>query len=51
MSESIEERDKRLEKATRRIIKQGLESARLYLGAPGSRSRGRPPKKSAVSDE
>ena len=50
-SESIKERDKRLEKATRKMIESAKQSAQLYLGTPGSQSRGRKPKKSAITVE
>lgn len=46
-----EKRDKDLEKATRRMIEEERKRAELYLGPPGSQSRGRPPRKSAVSGD
>ena len=48
MSESIKERDKRLERATRQMIESAKQSAQLYLGTPGSQSRGRKPRKSGL---
>jgi len=48
MKEVTQMRDKEIEKATRRMIETEMRKARLYLGAPGSQSRGRPPRKTGL---
>ena len=46
--QTIQQRDKEIEKATRRMIARDLQAAHFYLGAPGSQSRGRPPRKTGL---
>jgi len=40
---SKSETDKRIERGTRKIIEDELRAAQLYLGRPGSQSRGNGP--------
>lgn len=47
-AEQTAERHKHIERQTKKVIAAELRHADLYLGAPGSQSPGRKPKKSEM---